>query len=98
MASKRHEWSCPPPEPFLMALEVLWLKAFGTNRSNAYEESDGMTFRMTRHRAKGLVRDWAAFDELCELTNWLERIGNKLQSGCHWQDILDDLGERKFPS
>ncbi len=91
----RRDYDYLPPEPLLTALEVLWVKAFGANRANAYEESDGMSFKMTRHRAKGLVRDWSAFDELCELTGLLERLGCKLQNGTRLSDALDQMFPRR---
>ncbi|MDI6822526.1 MAG: hypothetical protein QMD66_06705 [Actinomycetota bacterium] len=79
-----------PPEPLLAAIEFLYVLASGTRRHDLYELTGGCPFRLSRRRAErsGLVKNDQAFQDLCDLDDFLDRLGRRILSGGDWRKMI----------
>lgn len=91
MSAKKTDFDYLPPEEFLSGVEVVWLRAFGTARNQAYEITDGATFKLSRHKVKQIVRSWDALDDLNDFTEFMSKVGDRLCDGQSWRQILADI-------
>lgn len=79
-----------PPEPLLAAIEFLYVLASGTRRHDLYELTGGAPFRLSRRKAGrlGLIRHERAFQDLCDLNDFLDRLGRKVLTGGDWRTMI----------
>lgn len=79
-----------PPEPLLVAIEMLYVLASGTRRYDLYELTGGSPFRLSKRKAArlGLIKNDRAFEDLCDLDDFLDRLGRRILSGGEWREMI----------
>jgi len=93
MGYNSDDWSYPVPVQFVEILEMLWIKAFGSNRYRAWEiftTSGESPLSRRRHSARGLCRNDAALDDLVDLDYLLRLISAMIDGNEDFRLLLDE--------